>query len=982
MQSNILQSLLPTMDLFKEIENERAANNAGQRLGSKQSFADKFAAEVSRLEVDIASQEQHVLDLAMLLLDEMDKAAHESNGSVAISSNPFRRQADDLVSFCQKLQPFVLTTKQALQEAASYADETLNTKCVPFLEHETSHAPWKGSNTSLVVALSDVYDAIRSIEKQAGSVLPGGSQKWEAPSSFQRTTTKYWVEEDLLDKLLFACAKEVPLLVYGQSGRLTSQDDPHSLGRDHLWDKLSSPISSVYFDSARMSMYRKRIARYEGAQLFRIRWYGSKPQGNDPIFLELKTHHEKWVNAPSVKERVTILEKHMGGVLESKRWCYDDAKPIVVAGNPKLQGKKLDDAVNLLLNMHNLVVEEDLRPCVRTVYSRVAFQSPSTNELRLTIDRNITVIDETSAPKGAWCSPEYVAVDPSRVKRFPYPVFEVKLAGSEMPHGIASLMDDGTIHEAAKFSKFLTGAACFQAKKVNTLPYWADHPAFQALMLLPNAAKQRLASPTANEKQLSVRSTQVPDFQPSKRFETSQGSVDTVADSTLSGESCSKGCATSRLSRFTKWLSNKKTSIAAKSRARVEPKTYFANERTFIQWISVSLWLVTISSLIIERDQYGTSHLTTTGIALCSGALAVVAWASYVYSRRIRLLRSGNPRGYVDHIAPILLAGSVLIGVIVLLVEKTSIATSMAASGVGPLRPELGRCFLHPNMGISNLQYQPSDVAVDDRRQMLLVPSLDRIMGHSTMNLDFVQELARVPGADFEGLVEANGRVFALSEAQSGNATGLLELSWRGVKLELLKRWDVEGGTGNYGEGLAYMPGPDGQGSLYVETDISIDIFDLPPPFNSSSDWAIYSGSKLAKKDSLNKKLMISGLLDGKIGAMYFFRDILYVLHDNDGVVRSWDVANGVMIAEINLPNVSSPAFQKQWEGIAIEPNVGKFSPIAPGGTFLRGTNEHTHSDLIVHLVMDTPPEIWSFSVNEGDTPGHLIFPACAGVVN
>jgi uncharacterized membrane protein YidH (DUF202 family) len=39
--------------------------------------------------------------------------------------------------------------------------------------------------------------------------------------------------------------------------------------------------------------------------------------------------------------------------------------------------------------------------------------------------------------------------------------------------------------------------------------------------------------------------------------------------------------------------------IAAKKPARVEPKSYFANERTFIQWISAGLLLLTLSAAIL-----------------------------------------------------------------------------------------------------------------------------------------------------------------------------------------------------------------------------------------------------------------------------------------------------------------------------------------------------------------------------------------------
>ena len=50
-----------------------------------------------------------------------------------------------------------------------------------------------------------------------------------------------------------------------------------------------------------MDLYKERIKRSEGAKLFRVRWYGNKPKGDEQIFLELKTHHECWINDKSGK---------------------------------------------------------------------------------------------------------------------------------------------------------------------------------------------------------------------------------------------------------------------------------------------------------------------------------------------------------------------------------------------------------------------------------------------------------------------------------------------------------------------------------------------------------------------------------------------------------------------------------------------------------------------------------------------------------
>ena len=72
----------------------------------------------------------------------------------------------------------------------------------------------------------------------------------------------------------------------------------------------------------------------------------------------------------------------------------DQALAIVRVANPKESEDSLRDLAKLLLDMRSLILKKKLTPCVRTKYNRVALQSSKNNNLRLTIDRNITMINE------------------------------------------------------------------------------------------------------------------------------------------------------------------------------------------------------------------------------------------------------------------------------------------------------------------------------------------------------------------------------------------------------------------------------------------------------------------------------------------------------------------------------------------------------------------------------------------------------------
>jgi SPX domain protein involved in polyphosphate accumulation len=262
-----------------------------------------------------------------------------------------------------------------------------------------------------------------------------------------------------------------------------NEDTPLSAVNRHnkedIWNSIATYITSIYFDSPKtMVMYKDRIARIESAQLFRIRWYGDKPCGDELIFLELKTHHEQWVDNKSVKERVALQARDLAQVLlrNGFKWTEDKAQELLLAAKPKLHGDDLNDAVDLLLRIRRLIIKKNLHPCVRSSYRRVAFQSNTNNALRFTLDRDIELSSEADAPLGSWCRDDYALV-PSVM--MPVTVFEVKLGGVVAPAWITGLLDRYKIQDGHKFSKYLSGASMLHEEHVSCLPYWAEDPLFK-----------------------------------------------------------------------------------------------------------------------------------------------------------------------------------------------------------------------------------------------------------------------------------------------------------------------------------------------------------------------------------------------------------------------------------------------------------------------------------------------------------------------
>jgi len=477
-----------------------------------------------------------------------------------------------------------------------------------------------------------------------------------------------------------------------------------------------------------------------------------------------------------------------------------------------------------------------------------------------------------------------------------------------------------------------------------------------------------------------------------------------------------------------------KKMIMAKQRVRVEPKTFFANERTFIQWVSAALFLVTIAILLLEM---GAASMTVS-IVMVAFSAVIIMYSMAVYYRRLQLLSSGEAYGYIDHVGPIVLALSVLVGVFILffhLQSTTSSSTTTSGaeiqqSNTAVLVESSKQCYRH-SLDINPMDFQASDLFLDDARGFMLIPTgseITAIRKHNNNNQKSNEEaeaeaaaeksvmvLANVPGSDFEAITYTpNGRIFAIREMKNSNSDSqLLEFDWNKIEgeddddnelqsssssssssppqLELKQTWTIQS---KGAEGIAWVHDKKTDREyLYIASDDSnnaandsksdrgeIQVYNIP--YRSSNE------KKLNPERSLNRKLINFGLEDSKIGSLQFFEGLLYVLHDNARVVRAWDISTGIKKFEFELPLVDG-GYNKQWEGIALERHnksdqsrsllrQGQQQQQRRAVEQQQDNNYPSDSSLVLHLALDTPAQIWSIAVSQDESSGQIALPPCA----
>ena len=100
-----------------------------------------------------------------------------------------------------------------------------------------------------------------------------------------------------------------------------------------------------------------------------------------------------------------------------------------------------------------------------------------------------------------------------------------------------------------------------------------------------------------------------------------------------------------------------------KAPVKIEPKVFFANERTFLAWMHLSVILAgaSIAILAFAEDENPVSQLY--GVVLLPVAIAFIVYSMYQYTRRARMIRHRHPGPYEDVVGPTVLGVMLMVSI-------------------------------------------------------------------------------------------------------------------------------------------------------------------------------------------------------------------------------------------------------------------------------------------------------------------------------
>mmetsp|Transcript_5391 Transcript_5391/g.7798 ORF Transcript_5391/g.7798 Transcript_5391/m.7798 type:complete len:197 (+) Transcript_5391:3-593(+) len=98
---------------------------------------------------------------------------------------------------------------------------------------------------------------------------------------------------------------------------------------------------------------------------------------------------------------------------------------------------------------------------------------------------------------------------------------------------------------------------------------------------------------------------------------------------------------------------------------KIDPKVFFANERTFLAWLHVSVLLAGASVAIVAFDSHSSAPSSALyGVVLLPVSIAFIAYSMIQFTRRASMIRRKSPGPYMDVTGPTVLTVILMLSIV------------------------------------------------------------------------------------------------------------------------------------------------------------------------------------------------------------------------------------------------------------------------------------------------------------------------------
>jgi len=625
--------------------------------------------------------------------------------------------------------------------------------CRQFYISHLHQQPWvQGTYSDVLVQLSTVYSGLRGDS--------AGAQKNEdAAQGFVRSTTKYWVRSEDVSNIKYHILQHLPVFQF--------ERDNFSAGDAPL-------INSVYFDNDSLELYHGRLDKKPNAIALRIRWYGNGDPGRVFFERKTHRESWKGEESVKERFNlddanvVPFLEMEYDEARAEADLRAAGKSDADIANYLELftECRNQLDAKQL----RPFIRTQYMRTAFQIPFDATVRVSMDTN---LCMIKENPDDGPSCAVAGRWYRDPSLPVARTEVTRFPHAVLEVKLSlpeGQTAPPWVQELLDSGYLTEVHKFSKFIHGTCTLFPELVQAVPYWVDDESVRASMLasapVPGAAAMAAGGNGANgggandsdddeaapgdeeaggggRAARRAASFSNPD-KPRKRLpglledprHPLLGDAPTLrllpgreairgfgggGGARAAGNGGSGGPATGikgfllraigpPAGGYRPLAGAAPSGPGATPPMRLEPKTFLANERTFLSWLHMAVTVGSIAAALLSfagtapgaaetGEKPLSAHLVEViALILLPLAVAMCAYAVFIFVWRGQMIAKKRPAQFDDRLGPLGLCCAVVLALsaifVVSLIDYAEVAAP-AGPAPGPA-PPAGPALLSP----------------------------------------------------------------------------------------------------------------------------------------------------------------------------------------------------------------------------------------------------------------------------------------------
>ncbi|KAJ3196342.1 vacuolar transporter chaperone [Irineochytrium annulatum] len=691
---------------LKRVLKERTASGKFTEQ-DEAAFVDVMERELEKVFVMLGSPDELVASFRQMKGDELSRRVDRCETGVLaiVNKKPpfsdedenrlkaFKNDVDLITGEVTELERYSRTNYTGFMKILKKHDKRTQYQLKPmFLVRMNARPFFKESVDHLIVRLSHILEMMR-VRKPLPLLMNGmrGTPRPGVQSDFQRKTKKYWVRIEDVTSVKCEILKHLPVLIVNGKGGT----------------EPSPAVSSVYLDNSDFDLYTSRVDKRDGGEAVRLRWYGN--MDTNEIYVERKIHHDLSSTETSTKSRFSLKEKYVNSYLKGTYKAADLVKKVRERGGRTEQ--QIDDLVSLATEIQQKILTRKLKPVLRTFYNRTAFQIPGDSKVRLSLDTDLTFIREDNFDRdrsGAnWRRIDCGVTTPfdylpkGDVSTFPFAILEIKVEESE-PEWVNEILKHPGVTEMNSFSKFVHGVAVLLDTRVTILPFWLNAVELGGTtpMQLEKGKAKSIAGATDHDDELTVAVS-------SRRGDHTidMEGPGNVIDSVSSTNAARRRAAAGKTDETTPLLAGPSSSSAAAPRGdvhptsttwwawwsqvgkqqhstpgggrpngpapvvgpdgkalppnkrialpvRVEPKVFFANERTFLSWLHFS---IVLGGLALGLLNFGDRVGQISGLMFTLIAMLFMVYSLFLYQWRAQKIRNRDPGPYDDLVGPTVL---------------------------------------------------------------------------------------------------------------------------------------------------------------------------------------------------------------------------------------------------------------------------------------------------------------------------------------